>query len=89
MEIRFYRAPGWIIPFLILLALALLPFAMVLALAVAGAALGAAVLRFLFLPAQEQTAEKNKNILSEGEGSASNTPVIDADFEVKDENEKK
>ncbi len=89
MQIHTYRAPGWIIPVLVLLALALLPFAMALALAVGAAALGATAIRYLFLPARG-SPDSNHQRMMHGPGRiVSNAPAIDADFEVKDENEKK
>ena len=85
-EVRSYHAPRWIVPILALAALALIPFALVLVLGLAAAAIGFSAVR-AFLP------PTGKPLGPETLGKPSRTPlkpgsVIDADYEIKDENEK-
>lgn len=85
-EVRSYQAPRWIVPVLALAALALVPVALALALGLAAVAIGFSALR-AFLP------PSGKNHGPEPLDRPSRMPlkpgsVIDADFEIKDENEK-
>jgi len=86
VRVQSFSAPRWIIPVLFLVALALIPFFFAVALALAAAAVGFTVFRSL-LPApggaafgQPDSTRMDRRF--EGSGSK----VIDADYEVKDEN---
>lgn len=85
-EVRSYQAPRWIVPVLVLAALALIPFALMLALGLGAVAIGFSALRALLPPSE-------KRLGSESLERPRRTPlkpgsVIDADYEIKDENEK-
>lgn len=85
-ELRSYQAPRWIVPILVLAALALIPFALVLALGLAVAAIGFSALRAFLPPSGKNPGLgylKKPSRVSLKPGS-----VIDADYEIKDENEK-
>ncbi len=85
-EVRSYQLPRWMVPVLVLAALALIPFALMLALGLAAAAVGLSVFR-AFLPAGNRPMDPE--ILNPpARTSLKSGSVIDADYEVKDENEK-
>ncbi len=86
LEVRSYQAPRWMAPILILAALALVPFALMLALGLAAAAIGISAFR-LFLPAAGRS-ENPATFGSPPHHSLKSGSVIDADYEIKDENEK-
>jgi len=85
MEVRSVQVPRWIVPVLILAALALIPFALMLALVVAGIAIGAAAVRLL-LTGPQPKGEGLQRVETQGSRpSLSTSQVIDVDYEVKDE----
>jgi hypothetical protein len=87
-QVRSYQLPGWIVPLLALAALALIPFALMLALGLGVLAIGGTLLRALFLPPvnrYESVESENRKPSKLGSGP---TDVIDADYEIKGENEK-
>jgi hypothetical protein len=89
VQVQSFQMPRWVIPVLVLAALALIPFALALALVAGGIALTAAVVRALLPPSTPSSplhtrSEANGRVFDRG-----NSSVIDADYEVKDENEKK
>jgi hypothetical protein len=84
-EIREAHLPRWMVPVLVLAALALIPFALMLALGLAAVAVGLTALRILLPPAKPPEREILKPRAS---SSLKPGSVIDADYEVKDENEK-
>lgn len=85
-EMHSYQLPRWMVPVLALAALALIPFALMLALGVAVLAIGVSVLR-AFLPSSPGLG-KAKNLESPQHVPLKPGSIIDADYEVKDENEK-
>lgn len=85
-EVRSYSMPRWIVPILILAALALIPFALVLALGLTAAGIGFSALG-LFLP-KAGGPENNETLGVPPRHSLKSGSVIDADYEIKDENEK-
>ena len=89
MVVQQVRAPRWLVPVLLLLALALIPIAITMALVVAGLTLVGAVVR-AFLPGTgprpgglDQRTRTERPL-----GDPRGTPIIDADYQVKDEYEK-
>jgi len=79
--------PPWLLPVFVLLGLALIPLAFFVAMALLALALGSLVLRAL-LPSQPSPV-KNGNVFSrESRSSFSDQPVLDVDYEIKDEHEK-
>ncbi|GEM_PF-1331729 len=88
VQVQSFRAPRWLGPLLVLIALAILPFALILGMAVMALVAGASIFRLL-LPAPRKVFEENL-----GSGKAAHRVVdsgsraIDADYEVKDEYEK-
>jgi hypothetical protein len=93
-EVRSFRAPFWLAPALILLALALIPFVLTLALALLVLGAGAVAFRGLFPSSHESDVhEKIFNMssrakVSGNERSDGNSFVIDAEYEVKDAGKK-
>jgi len=85
-EVHSYQTPRWIVPILILAALALIPFALVLALGLAAAAIGVSAFR-LFLPVAGRP-ESPGTLGAPPPTSLKSGSVIDADYKIKDENEK-
>jgi len=88
MEIRSFRAPGWLGPVLLLLALAILPFALILGLVVTGIVLGASVMKALVPFPAEEKLEGRTEVVPKQERLSADSEIIDADYEIKDENEK-
>ena len=86
LEFRSYQAPRWVAPILILAALALIPFALMLALGLAAAAIGVSTFRSL-LPAADRP-ENPETLGARPHHSLRSGSAIDADYEIKDENEK-
>ena len=81
--------PRWVVPVLVLVALALIPFALALALVAGGIAVTAAVVR-TFLPLSPKSFPNDSPFEVKGKMfDRGNSSVIDADYEVKEENEKK
>ena len=88
VQVQSFRGPRWLGPLLVLIALALLPFALMLGLAVMALVIGASVVR-LFLPMPGNKAMENQTSAVPGRRvSDSSSSAIDAEYEVKDENEK-
>lgn len=87
IEVHSFQAPRWIIPLLILAALALIPFALALAAGMAVLALGVGVLKLL-LPSSGTSGHVGSFETRRSAGKFSDSTAIDADYEVKGENEK-
>ena len=88
IHVRSTPFPGWVVPVLALIALALLPFAIALGLLVGGLALGAGLVRVLLFPASPKgTARPDLRGASSKERLA-DPSAIDAEFEVKEVHEK-
>jgi uncharacterized protein (DUF58 family) len=87
MVMHSFQAPRWVAPLLVLIAVALIPFALILALALAGLALGVSALRFFLSGAAPVDSGP---VLRRDSSSQriSDSSVIDADFEVKNESDK-
>lgn len=88
LQVQSFQMPRWVIPVMILVALALVPFALVLGLALTAVALGFSALR-LFLPAHNSShfgPASNGRTRIKSDGPASG--VIDAEYQVKDEDGK-
>ena len=85
MEVRSAHLPWWVVPILLLAALALIPFALVLALAVAGMAIGVSVVRFLLTGPQNRHEESQTFRTQDSRTHLPPSQVIDADYEVKEE----
>jgi hypothetical protein len=85
MVMHSFRAPRWVAPLLGLVALVLIPFALILALVLAGLALGVSALRLLFSgPGPDDSPDRFERPVDSRR--ISDDTVIDADYEVKDEN---
>ncbi len=90
VQVRMFRGPGWIVPALVLIALALLPFALMLAAGLAFLAVGAAALSALLPGARRPLPENDYSPRSRKLKSGPEAGVIDADYEVvKEDHEKK
>jgi hypothetical protein len=87
MEVRTFRVPGWLMPVLLLAALALVPFALMLALAVACAAIGISLLRS-FLPPGDASVTTPPAFDRKDARGFFEKPAIDAEYVVKEKNEK-
>lgn len=85
-EVHSTQMPRWIVPVLALAAFALLPFALMLALGLAAAAIGFSVFK-AFLPPVEKPLGP-ESLERPARSSLKSGSVIDADYEIKDENEK-
>jgi hypothetical protein len=87
MKVHFqtFQAPRWAGPVVLLLILALIPFALMLAALLAAVAVGYSVVRFL--SPSGRTPLENRSPGSRGlDSAAPGGTVIDADYEIKDEN---
>ena len=85
VEVRSFQMPRWVVPVLALAALALIPFVLMLALAVGAVAIGAMGIRLLLSPA---SLDKEAFPRATHERKFSDQSAIDANYEVKGENEK-
>ena len=87
MEVRAFQMPRWIVPVLVLAALALVPFALMLALGFAVLGLGVSALRLMLPPAgpAQKEGPLREPTRSEKIGPGA---VIDAEYEVKDAHKK-
>jgi len=82
LQFRSFRLPGWVVPVMFLLALALLPFALLFAVGLGVLALGAGLLGSLFRgPSGPSLGTAKKGSVS---GPGRGTKVIDVEYEVKD-----
>jgi hypothetical protein len=87
-QVQSFRAPGWLFPILLLVGLALIPVALFIAIAVLGLALAATVVRSL-LPATSPSPSHSQTVSArKASGSFANQPVLDVEYEIKDEDEK-
>jgi hypothetical protein len=86
--VQSFQAPRWIVPVLILVALALIPFALMLAVTLLGVAVAATAFRALLSPAPE--ANPKNHSFPKGQLAELNpgSKVIDAEYEAKDQDEK-
>jgi hypothetical protein len=85
LQVQSFQLPRWVVPVMILIALALIPFALVLGLALTAAAVGFSALR-LFLPASSSpTFGQGSDGQTRIKNSGSTSKVIDAEYQVKDE----
>lgn len=80
--------PGWVVPVLLLIALALLPFAIALGLLVGVLALGAGLVRVLLFPAPAENQDKPSLRRPPSNERLADPSAIDAEFEVKESHEK-
>lgn len=85
VQVQSFQMPKWVVPAMILIALALIPFALVLGLAAAALALGVGALR-LFLPPSSRTFPAHRP--SGGPSLGMGGDAIDVDYEVKDNKER-
>ena len=88
LQVESFPLPRWVVPVMILIAIAFIPFALVLGLVLTAAVAGFSVLRF-FLPAT------NPPIFGQGPNSQTRlkkpdpvSGIIDAEYQVKDEDGK-
>jgi hypothetical protein len=81
------RLPGWVVPVMFLLALALLPFAILLAVGLGALALGAALVGSLLKGPLGPVIGEPKGTRRSVPGEAG-SKVIDAEYEVKDRDAK-
>ena len=86
-QVRAVRTPGWLVPLMVVLGLAMIPVALALALGVLALALGVGFVRSL-LPGSGSSLDKKTTTgeprLRRGAGDG----VIDAEYEAKDSDEK-
>jgi len=86
IQVQTFRLPGWLAPILVLFALVLIPFLLTLALGLLALGLGAAAVRHWLLP--PASLGDSRLFPGRGEKKPGDSPVIDVDYEVKDEHEK-
>jgi hypothetical protein len=89
IHVRSVQMPRWFVPALILLAVALLPFALMLGLALAAAAVAVSILRVLLPSAGKPEIDSSDFRSPRPDGKISDSSAIDAEYEVKDPDEKK
>jgi hypothetical protein len=89
IHVRSAQLPRWVVPLLILAALALIPFALMLGLALAAVAIGASALRLLLPSPGRPEAQSADFPFSQVHQRFSDPSAIDAEYEVKDSDEKK
>lgn len=89
VQVRRFRAPGWIVPVLVLIALALLPFALMLAAGLVLLAVGAAALNALLPGGKRSFPENDYSSPPPKLKSGPESGVIDADYEVVKEDHEK
>ncbi len=89
IHVRSAQVPRFLVPLLALAALALIPFALVLALVLAAAAIGVSALRLLLPSPGKLEAGQPRTPFSRAEKRFSDPSAIDAEFVVKDSDEKK
>ena len=88
LQVQSFQLPRWVAPVMILVALALLPFALMLGLALTAVAIGYSILR-LFLPiSNSSTTYQTLRGQTGMKNHASASGVIDAEYQVKDEDGK-
>ena len=85
VQVQTLRAPRWLGPLLVLMALAILPFALMVGLAVMSLVVGASLLRLL-LPSPEKRTLENR--MPAAGRAVADSSAIDAEYEVKDDHEK-
>lgn len=88
IHVRSVKGTGWIVPVLVLVALVLLPFALMLALGLGVLAVGFTVLRS-FLPPAGPRDPGDLFPRSPSDKRIQDPSAIDAEFEVRDNDEKK
>jgi len=88
IHVRSTQLPRWFVPGFVLLALVLIPFALMLGLAFAALAVGGLVLRAFLPPADKRERYSRVFHSSDIDPKISDASAIDAEFEVKDSNEK-
>jgi len=88
LVIQSFQAPRWIVPVLILAALALIPFALMLTVTLLGLAVAATAFRVLLSPAPESPLESHSFPKGQLAELNSGSKVIDAEYEAKDQDEK-
>ena len=87
-QVQSFRAPGWLFPIVLLVGLALIPVALFIAVAVLGLALAGAVVRSL-LPARSPSSSSSQSVSArKASGSFANQPILDVEYEIKDDHEK-
>jgi hypothetical protein len=87
-QVQGFRAPGWVLPIVLLVGLALIPVALFIALAVLGLGLAAAIVRAVLPSATKPSSASQSVSARKASGSFSNQPVLDVEYEIKDEHEK-
>ena len=88
LQVQSFQLPRWVAPVMILVALGLVPFALMLGLALTAIAIGYSTLR-LFLPGSN--SQTDFQTLHGQTGIKNHSPtsgVIDAEYQVKDEDGK-
>lgn len=88
VQVQSYALPRWVVPVVFLAALALIPFALMLALGLGALALGASVVLSLLPPAKPAQDPRHFGEKGHSMKGPDSPQVIDADYEVKDENAK-
>jgi hypothetical protein len=86
-QIRTYRAPGWLVPLMVLAGLAMIPVAVALALGLMAVALGVGVLRAL-RPGPGRPLEGRRGPPGPRLGRGAGDGAIDVEYEAKDGDEK-
>lgn len=89
IHVRSIQAPRFLVPLLILAALALIPFALMLGLGLAAVAIGVSALRILLPSPEKLEVGSAKTAFSRVEKRFSDPSAIDAEYEIKDSDEKK
>jgi hypothetical protein len=89
IHVRSVQMPRWVIPLLIVMALALIPFALMLGLALGVVVIGASVARLLFSSPVKPQANPFEVPGLRSDKKFPDYSAIDAEYEVKDSNEKK
>lgn len=88
-QVRTFAMPRWIGPLLALAAIVLLPFALMLALGLAALALGALVFRALMFPTDKRPDSPSIDTSRSPALGSNDSPILDAEYEVKEEDEEK
>ena len=85
LQVQSFQLPRWVVPVMILIAFALIPFALVLGLALTAVAVGFSALRFFFPASSSPTFDQGSNDQPGIKKSTPASKVIDAEYQVKDE----
>ena len=80
-----FQVPRWLGPVLILAALALIPFALMIGLALMAVVLGVTALRLLLSQPSPPIFQQGRDPVSSKRKMDAGSPAIDAEYEVKDD----